>query len=91
MKRNQKSCSYGSVLGFVNLILLLTSRLEWCLKDLVAAKKLLMEALEQFPDTPKLYLMMGQILQQEKNYNEARQYFSNGVSIFGIYFHLFKL
>uniref|UniRef100_A0A1I7W2R2 TPR_REGION domain-containing protein n=1 Tax=Loa loa TaxID=7209 RepID=A0A1I7W2R2_LOALO len=53
--------------------------LEWCLEDLIAAKKLLTEALEQFPETPKLYLMMGQILQQEKNYNEARQYFSDGV------------
>ncbi|VDN00599.1 unnamed protein product, partial [Onchocerca ochengi] len=40
-----------------------------------------MEALEQFPETPKLYLMMGQILQQEKNYNEARRYFSDGVKL----------
>ncbi|MCP9262881.1 Pre-mRNA-processing factor 6 [Dirofilaria immitis] len=60
-------------------IYLKSVRLEWCLKDLIAAKKLLMEALEQFPETPKLYLMMGQILQQEKNYTEARRYFSDGV------------
>ncbi|VDM10396.1 unnamed protein product, partial [Wuchereria bancrofti] len=60
-------------------IYLKSVRLEWCLKDLIAAKKLLMEALEQFPETPKLYLMMGQILQQEKNYSEARRYFSDGV------------
>ncbi|VDO59108.1 unnamed protein product [Onchocerca flexuosa] len=62
-------------------IYLKSVRLEWCLKDLIAAKKLLMEALEQFPETPKLYLMMGQILQQEKNYSEARRYFSDGVKI----------
>lgn len=61
------------------------------MKDLIAAKKLLMEALEQFPETPKLYLMMGQILQQEKNYGEARRYFSDGVCFFRISFLSVKI
>lgn len=50
-----------------------------------------MEALEQFPETPKLYLMMGQILQQEKNYSEARRYFSNGVGFLVFHFHPFQI
>lgn len=54
-------------------------RLEWCLEDLKEAKRLLKEAIELYPETPKLYLMMGQILWQEKNIPEARRYFSEGV------------
>ncbi|VDN50508.1 unnamed protein product [Dracunculus medinensis] len=54
-------------------------RLEWCLRDLEAAKKLLLRALDDYSDTSKLYLMMGQILSQEKNFEEARKYFTEGV------------
>ena len=54
-------------------------RLEWCLQDLMAAKKLLKEATERYPETPKLYLMMGQIFWQEKNIAEARRFLSEGV------------
>ncbi|MFH4975700.1 hypothetical protein AB6A40_002409 [Gnathostoma spinigerum] len=54
-------------------------RLEWCLKDLEAAKSLLDDALNRYPETAKLWLMKGQILWQEKKYSEARVAFSEGV------------
>ncbi|CAI4233237.1 unnamed protein product [Auanema sp. JU1783] len=56
-----------------------SARLEWCLGELQAAKDLIIQGLETYDDFSKLYMMMGQIYQQEGNYVEARKWFTNGV------------
>uniref|UniRef100_A0AC35TWC6 Pre-mRNA-processing factor 6 n=1 Tax=Rhabditophanes sp. KR3021 TaxID=114890 RepID=A0AC35TWC6_9BILA len=56
-----------------------SARLEWCMGELAVAKKLLVQAIEKFPDFPKLYMMLGQIYQQEENIEEARAIYSNGI------------
>jgi pre-mRNA-processing factor 6 len=57
-----------------------SARLEWCLADLPAAKKLLTQAIEKYPESPKLYMMLGQILGQEGQHDAARRAFVDGVS-----------
>ena len=53
--------------------------LEWCLGELDAANKLCKDGLAAYPDFAKLYMMLGQICEQQKNYDEARQWYTDGV------------
>lgn len=57
-----------------------SARLEWCLNELERAKELLKEGIEKYRDHEKLYMMLGQILAQEKKYDEARKVYTDGVS-----------
>lgn len=60
-------------------------RLEWALGDLKKANMLLDEGLKQYPDFAKLWMMRGQILEQEGKLAEAREVYNQGVSY--IYAH----
>lgn len=55
-------------------------RLEWALGDLKKANILLDEGLKQYPDFAKLWMMRGQILEQESRISEAREVYNQGVS-----------
>lgn len=56
-------------------------RLYWCLNDLPAAKELLDEALKNYGDFSKLWMMKGQICaQQESNgFESAREAYLEGI------------
>ena len=56
-------------------------RLYWCLNDLPAAKELLDEALKNYGDFAKLWMMKGQICsQQESNgFESAREAYLEGI------------
>lgn len=56
-----------------------SARLEWALKELEDGKKILAEAIEIYPDAPKLHMMMGQILEEEGKPDEARRVYQGGV------------
>ena len=45
-----------------------SAHLEWALKNLDIAKKILDDGLKQFSDFPKLWMMKGQILEQQGNF-----------------------
>jgi pre-mRNA-processing factor 6 len=53
-------------------------RLEWVLGALDAAKAMLKDAIRVHPGYFKLYLMLGQILDQEGQTDEARQAYADG-------------
>lgn len=55
-----------------------SARLEWCLNELDEAKRLLQEGIAKYPDFEKFYMMLGQIYEQEKNADFARQMYLNG-------------
>lgn len=55
-------------------------RLEWALGDLKKANTLIDEGIKQYPDFAKLWMMRGQILEQENRINEARDVYNQGVS-----------
>lgn len=56
-------------------------RLHWCLNDLPAAKELLEEALKNYGDYPKLWMMKGQILAQQgpSGFDAAREAYLEGI------------
>lgn len=56
-----------------------SAHFEWCLGQLEEAKKLCTEGLERYPDFSKLYMMMGQICEQQENLEEARKVYTSGV------------
>lgn len=57
-----------------------SAKLEWCLNDLKAALKLLDEAINMFPDFPKLWMMQGQIYEQMEDFSKAFDAYNSGVS-----------
>lgn len=66
-----------------------SAKLEWCLNDLKAALKLLDEAINMFPEFPKLWMMQGQIYEQMNDLSKAFDAYNSGVRCFWFYFHLF--
>lgn len=58
-----------------------SAKLEWQLNNLETAKTLLDEALAKYPDFAKLWMMRGQIVEQEEDENSARDIYLQGVSI----------
>lgn len=55
-------------------------KLEWVLGNLVAAQELCEEALKHYEDFPKLWMMKGQIEEQEEQTEKAREAYGQGVS-----------
>ena len=59
-----------------------SAKLEWQLNNLEMAKTLLDEALGKYPEFAKLWMMRGQIAEQEEDENAAREVYLQGVSMF---------
>lgn len=55
-------------------------KLEWVLGNIRAAQELCEEALKHYEDFPKLWMMKGQIEEQEEQTDKAREAYSQGVS-----------
>lgn len=55
-------------------------KLEWVLGNIEAAQELCEEALKHYEDFPKLWMMKGQIEEQEEQMDKAREAYSQGVS-----------
>ena len=62
-------------------VMMKSAKLEWQLNNLEMAKTLLDEALAKYPDFAKLWMMRGQIVEQEEDENSARDIYLQGVSI----------
>ncbi|XP_031549489.1 pre-mRNA-processing factor 6-like [Actinia tenebrosa] len=60
-------------------VMMKSIRLEWVLGNIPEASKLLEEAVQKYPDFPKLWMMKGQIQQQKGNQEEAREAYKLGV------------
>lgn len=60
-------------------VIMKSVRLEWALGDLKKANILLDEGLKQYPDFAKLWMMRGQILEQEGKISEAREVYNQGI------------
>ncbi|GIY90401.1 pre-mRNA-processing factor 6 [Caerostris extrusa] len=60
-------------------VIMKSVRLEWALGDLKKANVLLDEGLKQYPDFAKLWMMRGQILEQENNISQARDVYNQGI------------
>lgn len=56
-------------------------KLEWVLGNLTAAQELCEEALKHYEDFPKLWMMKGQIEEQEELPEKAREAYGQGVSL----------
>ncbi|RWS06625.1 pre-mRNA splicing factor-like protein [Dinothrombium tinctorium] len=54
-------------------------KLEWALGDLEAAKKLLEQGAKDYSTFPKLWMMKGQIAEQEKQVDDARAAYNQGL------------
>ena len=59
-----------------------SAKLEWQLNNLEVAKTLLDEALGKYPDFSKLWMMRGQIAEQEEDESSARDVYLQGVRMF---------
>lgn len=55
-------------------------KLEWVLGNIAAAQELCEEALKPYEDFPKLWMMRGQIEEQEGLVEKAREAYGQGVS-----------
>ncbi len=53
-------------------------KLEWALNELQQALTLLEEGLKSFPDSAKLWMMKGQILDQQGNFDQASEVYKAG-------------
>lgn len=62
-----------------------SAKLEWALNNLEVSLELLKEAIETFEDFPKLWLMKGQIEEQQKQVEKAIETYNQGVSTFANY------
>lgn len=60
-------------------VMMKSVKLEWCLGEIRNAKTLLEEATKHYGDFPKLWMMRGQIEEQEKNYDNARDVYNRGL------------
>lgn len=56
-------------------------KLEWVLGNIGAAQELCEEALRHYEDFPKLWMMKGQMEEQEGLAEKAREAYSQGVSL----------
>ena len=56
-------------------------KLEWVLGKIAAAQELCEEALRHYEDFPKLWMMRGQMEEQEGLVEKAREAYSQGVSL----------
>ncbi|WAR16561.1 PRP6-like protein [Mya arenaria] len=54
-------------------------KLEWCMGEINNAKSLLEDATKHYPDFPKLWMMKGQIEEQEGHLVEAREAYNQGL------------
>ncbi|XP_053382294.1 pre-mRNA-processing factor 6-like [Mercenaria mercenaria] len=54
-------------------------KLEWCLGEITNSKRLLEEATKHYSDFPKLWMMRGQIEEQEGHISEAREAYNQGL------------
>lgn len=61
-------------------VLMKSAKLEWALNDLDRALSLLDEAIKVFPDYSKLWLMKGQIEEQQEALDKALETYNSGVS-----------
>ena len=62
-------------------VMMKSAKLEWQLNNLEMAKTLLDEALGKYSDFAKLWMMRGQIAEQEDDENSARDVYLQGVSM----------
>ncbi|XP_048590658.1 pre-mRNA-processing factor 6 [Nematostella vectensis] len=60
-------------------VMMKSIKLEWVLGNIPEANKLLDEAVQKYPDFAKLWMMKGQLQEQEKNLPEAREAYKTGV------------
>ncbi|XP_064597243.1 pre-mRNA-processing factor 6-like [Liolophura sinensis] len=60
-------------------VMMKSVKLEWCLREIENAKILLDEAVKHYPDFPKLWMMKGQIEEQEGHMAEAREAYNQGL------------
>lgn len=60
-------------------VMMKSAKLEWALKDLPEALKLLDEAVNVFPDYAKLWMMKGQIEEQQDKFEAAAITYATGV------------
>lgn len=60
-------------------VLMKSAKLEWLLNDLKAALVLLEEALKVFPEFSKLWMMMGQIYEQQNDPERAFSTYNQGI------------
>lgn len=65
-------------------VMMKSAKLEWALNNLDTALKLLKEALEMFDDFPKLWLMKGQIEEQQNMNEQALLTYNQGVIFFSL-------
>ena len=63
-------------------VMMKSAKLEWQLNNLEMAKTLLDEALGKYSDFAKLWMMRGQIVEQEEDENAAREVYLQGVRMF---------
>jgi len=61
-------------------VMMKSAKLEWALNNLEAALHLLKEALEAFDDFPKLWLMKGQIEEQQSHLDKAIETYNQAVN-----------
>lgn len=54
-------------------------KLEWVLGNIAAAQELCEEALKHYEDFPKLWMMKGQIEEQDELIEKAREAYNQGV------------
>ncbi|XP_006882247.1 PREDICTED: pre-mRNA-processing factor 6-like [Elephantulus edwardii] len=54
-------------------------KLEWVLGNIAAAQELCEEALKHYEDSPKLWMMKGQVEEQEELIKKAREAYSQGL------------
>ncbi|CAD6186897.1 unnamed protein product [Caenorhabditis auriculariae] len=56
-----------------------SAKFEWCLGNLNEAKEILEEGISRYDDYPRLYLMLGQIHEQNGDYAAARSAYTSGI------------
>lgn len=59
-------------------VMMKSIKLEWVLRNLSEAEKLLDEAVQKYPDFAKLWMMMGQIHQEQNHIDSAREAYKQG-------------
>jgi pre-mRNA-processing factor 6 len=60
-------------------IFMKSAKLEWQLNELTRAIEVINNGLKLFPDFPKLWMMKGQILEQQMFYDQAREVYQESV------------
>ena len=60
-------------------VVMKSAKLEWALGAIEESKLLLEQGLKDYPNFPKLWMMMGQIAEQENQIDEARKVYQSGV------------